>query len=86
MACSVPSHYLKQCWLIINWTLGNILQWKFNENTNSFVAYKSEFESVVCKIVAILSHLNVLNVWLADDKYVEIILYNFGADLWNLDT
>ena len=28
MAChSVPSHYLKECWVIVNWTLSNKLQW-----------------------------------------------------------
>ena len=25
---TAPSHYLNQCWNIVNWTLGNKLQWK----------------------------------------------------------
>ena len=34
MACawSVPSHYLNQCWDIVNWTLRNKLQWNLNRN------------------------------------------------------
>ena len=37
MACPAPSHYLNQCWIIVNWSLGK----KFNEilieiNTFSF--------------------------------------------------
>ena len=30
---SAPSHYLNQCWVIVNWTLMNKLQWNFNQNT-----------------------------------------------------
>ena len=30
VACSVPSHYLNQCWLIVKWTPGNILQSNLN--------------------------------------------------------
>ena len=33
----VPSHFLNQCWFIVNWALGNKLQWKFNQNTNIFI-------------------------------------------------
>ena len=33
---SAPSHYLNQCWIIVNWTLANIFQWKFN--TTIFIA------------------------------------------------
>ena len=35
-----PSHYLNQCWLIVNWTLGNKLQWRIQENA---------IENVVCQ-------------------------------------
>ena len=30
-------HYLNQCWLIINWTLRNKLQWNSNQNTKYFI-------------------------------------------------
>ena len=32
-SCAVPSHYLNQYWIIINWTFGNNLQWNSNQNT-----------------------------------------------------
>ena len=33
-----PSHYLNQCWNIVNWTLRNKLQW--NLNRNSYISFK----------------------------------------------
>ena len=61
MAWTAPSHYLNQCWNIVNWTLGNKLQWNFNRNSNIFIQ-QNAFENVVCKMVSILSwpRLNVL--------------------------
>ena len=35
--CSPPSHYLNQCWNIVNWTFRNKLQWHFNRNSNIFI-------------------------------------------------
>ena len=32
-----PSHYLNQCWLIVNWTHMSKLQWNFNQNTKLFI-------------------------------------------------
>ena len=37
VACSVPSHYPNQCWLIVNWTLRNKLQWNSNRKTKLFI-------------------------------------------------
>ena len=28
---TTPSHYLNQCWHIVNWNLGNKFQWNLNE-------------------------------------------------------
>ena len=36
----VPSHYLNQCLNIVNWTLGNKLQWNLNRNWNIFHEFK----------------------------------------------
>ena len=36
VAFSVPSHYLNQCSVIVNWTQRNTLQWNFNLNTAGF--------------------------------------------------
>ena len=36
VACAASSHYLKQCWTIVNWTMGNKFQWHFNQKCNNF--------------------------------------------------
>ena len=32
-----PSHYLNQCWLIVNWTPGSIIKWNLNRNSIIFI-------------------------------------------------
>ena len=54
VAYLVPSHYLNQCWVIVNWTLRNKLQWNFNRNSYIFLQ-ENAFESVICKMVVMLS-------------------------------
>ena len=54
VAWPAPSHYLNQCWIIVNWTLRNKLQWNLNRNSNIFIQ-ENAFESVVCETAAILS-------------------------------
>ena len=49
-----PSHYLKQCWIIVNLTLRNKLQWNFNRNSNIFIQ-ENALEHVVCEMGSILS-------------------------------
>ena len=60
MAWTVPSHYLNQCWNIVNWTLRNKLQWKFNRNSNIFI-HENAIESVVCEMASILSQPQCVN-------------------------
>ena len=54
VSLSAPSHYLNQCWYIVNWTLRNKLQWNFNRNSNIFFQ-KNALENVVCLIASISS-------------------------------
>ena len=54
VAWTAPSHYLNQCWNIINWTLGNKLQWNFNQNSYIFI-HENALKTVVWKKAAILS-------------------------------
>ena len=49
---SVPSHYLNQHWLIVNWIRGNIFHWNLNQNATIFM---EENEFVVCNTAAIVS-------------------------------
>ena len=55
----MPSHYLNQCWDIVNCTLTNKLRWNFNRNLYIFIQ-ENVFENVVWKMVAILSRLRCL--------------------------
>ena len=34
---SAPRHYLNQCWVIVNWTLRNKIQWNISRNLNIFI-------------------------------------------------
>ena len=54
VAWTVPSHYLKQCWIIVNWTLRNKLQWNRNRNSKFFIQ-ENALEHVVCEMASILS-------------------------------
>ena len=54
-----PSHYLNKCWIIVNWTTTNKLQWNFNRNSNIFIQ-ENAFENVVCEMASICLGLNVL--------------------------
>ena len=54
VAYSVPSHYLNQCWKIVNWTLRNKIQWNLNRNSYVFIQENAS-ENIVCEMAAILS-------------------------------
>ena len=45
----MPSHYLNQCWNIVNLTLGNKFQWNLNRNWYIFIQ-ENAFENVVWKM------------------------------------
>ena len=51
---SARSHYLNQCWNIVNCTLRNKLQWNVNQNFYIFIQ-ENACENVVCEKAAILS-------------------------------
>ena len=46
--------HLNQCCVTVNWTLGNKIQWNFNQNTK-FSIRENVSENIVCEITAILS-------------------------------
>ena len=56
MACHLfaPSHYLRQCWVIVNCILRTKVQWNFNQNTKLF-SHENASENIVCKMATILS-------------------------------
>ena len=54
VAYSAPSQYLNWCWIIVNWTLRNKLQWQFNQNTKLFI-HENAYENIFYEMAAILS-------------------------------
>ena len=56
MACRLlaPSHYLNQCWRVVNLTPRNIFRRKLNQNSNIFIQENAS-ESDVCQKSVILS-------------------------------
>ena len=71
VAWSEPSHYLNQCWNIVNWNLRNKFQWNFNRNSNIFIQ-ENALENVVCEMASILSRPRcVNNWWRPTDAYVR---------------
>ena len=52
VALSAPSHYLNQCWNIVNLNLRNTLPWNLKQNSKISIK-KNAFEKVVCKMAAI---------------------------------
>ena len=53
-ANQATSHYLNQCWNIVNMTLRNKSQWNINRDSHIFIQ-ENAFENVICKMSAIVS-------------------------------
>ena len=73
-AGQAPSHYLSQCWNIVNLTLRNKIQW--HRNRNSYISVQENaFENVVCKVKDISSRPQCVNestnFWKDADLYVH---------------
>ena len=76
VACSAPSHYLNQCWLIVNWTPGNTSQWNLILRSFSFekIHLKSEggggggAELIMLNVLCTCCppHLSSQRLWLGD--------------------
>ena len=58
---SDKSHYLNQCWNIVNWTLRSKLQWNLYRNLCIFIQ-ENAFENVVWKMSPILSRPQCVNI------------------------
>ena len=61
VAYPVPSHHLNQCWVFVNWTLGDKRLWNFNQKSCIFIK-KNAFGNVNCEMVAILSGGRWVNI------------------------
>ena len=54
VACSGTRHFFNQCWFIVNWTLGNKLQWN-TIKLPQFSFRKNACENIFCDTASILS-------------------------------
>ena len=74
-----PSHYLIQCWNIVNRTLRNKLQWNLDQNLYIFIQVNA-FENVVWKMAAILSRPQCVNqhrtLWVWEDEHANNLITN----------
>ena len=59
-ANQATSHYLNQCWNIVNSNLRNTLQWNLQRNSYHFIQ-ENAFEMVVWNLAAILSRPQCVN-------------------------
>ena len=62
----MPSHYLNQCWVIVNWTLKNKLQWNFNQNTKLLI-HENASKNFVCEMAPFLFRVNEIKMCLLPD-------------------
>ena len=77
VAWSAPSHYLNQCWNIVNWTIRHKIQWNFNQNESIFIQ-ENAFEKIVCEIAAILSQRQCVGLlWF----YADLLSYPYPIGL-----
>ena len=71
VACSATSHYLKQCGLIVHWTIFNHFK-KVIRNSN--ISIKYAFQNAACKKVPIL--------WRPQCIIILTAVINAGSVLW----
>ena len=90
----VPSHFLNQCWNIVNWIIGNKLQWNLNRKLYIFVQ-ENAFENVVWKKVAIFPLpqcikkpysviYNLMSISLYFLWFIPIFIKKLSQTLWHL--
>ena len=68
IAWSAPSHYLNQCWNIVNWTIRNKFQLNCYRNWKIF-SQENAFENVVWKMAAIMSRPQCVNFKVTCQNY-----------------
>ena len=72
----MQSHYLNQCWNIVNWTLRNKFQWRCKQISYIFIQ-ENEFECIVREMAAILSRPQCVNaLTVSDVENVPVLEWN----------
>ena len=81
VAWSAPSHYLNQCWIIVDWTLRNKVQGNLNRNSNNFIQ-ENAFENVVCEMASICLGLNELMSTSSYGRYTYGLVAHKSTFFW----
>ena len=68
VASSASSHYMIQCWLIVDWTLRNQLRWNIYHNSNISIE-ENAFENVVFNFPAKWSRGDMLR-----KRYSDVVM------------
>ena len=67
-----PSHYLNQCWNVVDWTPGNKLQWNFSLDIYIlFTSFIHTFENVARKMAAILSRPHCVEAIIVNEMCLQ---------------
>ena len=78
VTCLVPSHYLNQCWLIVNWTFRNNFQWNLNGN---FLSRKCNWE---CSLPVTSPWHQQQSTNLVPPQYSSFNTRANGFQIWNM--
>ena len=76
-----PSHYLNQCWNIVNWTLRNKLQWNINRNSYIFIQ-ENAFKNIIWKKAAILSRPRCVKMARDHSAFRKRIALHISLNPW----
>ena len=81
VACWAPNHYLNQCWIIVSWTLGNKLQWNFNQNNIIFFE-EIAFETSSAKWLPFCLGPSVLTLTRRHSNHDDVIKWKHFPRYW----
>ena len=81
-----PSHYLNQCWYIVNWSVRNKFKWNFDRDLYILIQ-ENAFENVVCEMLylTLLVLVAYIDHQLTDIPFWKIwshMAYGFSWDGW----
>ena len=75
MACCLyaTSHYLNQCWILVNWNPGNKFQGNLIQSKAIFIQ-EIAFENVDCKLAAISTWAQIIH----ENVFENVVCWNGG--------
>ena len=80
-ACQVLSHYLNQCWVIVNWTTTNIFQWNWNKILQFSFKNMNLNDCEICEMAAMSRAQCVNLLTVKAELRFQAMYYDVGTDL-----